>query len=250
MTRTESEIRGSAAAFEEAVRLDPNFAVAWALLAQRHTLLFSLNHDRSSSRREAARQALEAAVRLRPDLTETQLALGHYRYRIEGDYEGAEQVFAQIRQKSPNNADAAYGLAVIARAQGRWQESFARFEEAIALDPQNAFTRAIACETYLSTRQFAVALKTCDRALDLLPGNVECSSPKLPSTRGSASWSRRTRCWPGCSRRRGMREALSVLSYQAVLQRRYPATIALLQAHLANPERPGFPGRRESTLAR
>jgi TolB-like protein/DNA-binding winged helix-turn-helix (wHTH) protein len=127
-TRTAPEIKESIAAFEEAVRLDPKFAAAWAWLARRHIVLYADNHDHSPSRRNAARQALDAAIQLGPDLTETQLAKGYFLYRVESDYVSAEQALVQARQQSPNNAEAAFLLAVVAREQDRWQESVTRFK--------------------------------------------------------------------------------------------------------------------------
>src|SRR5690349_17145096 len=59
---------------EEAVRLDPNFATAWARLAQLHALQFFSGHDETDARRKAARSALDTALHLQPDLAEVQLA--------------------------------------------------------------------------------------------------------------------------------------------------------------------------------
>ncbi len=62
-------------AFEDAVRLDPEFALAWAHLCRQDGLVF-INFDQSSQRRETARKALDMAMKFGPDLVETKLANG------------------------------------------------------------------------------------------------------------------------------------------------------------------------------
>jgi tetratricopeptide (TPR) repeat protein len=228
-------MRYSIEMLEDAVRLDPNFAVAWALLARMHAVLFSNDLDRSASRREAAHEAVEAAVRLRPDLTETLLAQARYLFRIEADYEGAKKILARVREQSPNNAEAKFSLALIAKYEAHWPESFSFFQEAIALDPQNAFYREIFCETYMLARQFAVALKTCDGALDLQPGNEGALITKAIIYQALGELERADAMLAILRPTPGNAPAVSVLSYQAMLRHRYPATIALLQSQLANP---------------
>jgi tetratricopeptide (TPR) repeat protein len=84
-TRTESEILAAIAAFQEAVRLDPDFAIAWAQLSRRHANFFSLAYDRSVARRQAALNALAQATRLAPDLIETHAARGFFEFVVEGN---------------------------------------------------------------------------------------------------------------------------------------------------------------------
>ena len=55
---------------EEGVTRDPNFALAWAMLARAHDALYANNADHTDSRRAAAENALQQALRLRPDLGE------------------------------------------------------------------------------------------------------------------------------------------------------------------------------------
>jgi hypothetical protein len=102
----QASVLKSIEAFEDAVRLDPEFAVAWAHLCRQNGLLF-LNVDQSPQRREAARQALDMAKKFGPDLVETQLANGSYKYFVERDYEGAKAQLEAVRRQYPNNAAAA-----------------------------------------------------------------------------------------------------------------------------------------------
>ena len=76
---TIDDISKSIQPFEEAVRLDPNFAIAWAMLARLHSLRY-FGVEAKPSVREAAQKSLETAVRLKPDLPEVQLAQAFYQY--------------------------------------------------------------------------------------------------------------------------------------------------------------------------
>jgi hypothetical protein len=67
---------------EEAVRLDPNFALAWALLAKNEANSY-FNLEKTDAQRRAARAAADTALRLQPDLPEVQLAQGFYQYYVE-----------------------------------------------------------------------------------------------------------------------------------------------------------------------
>src|SRR5437762_10117539 len=68
--------------YDLAVRLDPNFALAWARLSGAHALVYSNRRDTTAARRDAAKEALENARRLQPDSPETLLFLGYYQYWV------------------------------------------------------------------------------------------------------------------------------------------------------------------------
>jgi TolB-like protein/Tfp pilus assembly protein PilF len=164
-------VQKSAEAFEDAARLDPEFAVAWAHLPRVYGLLYVNNIDPTPQRRDLARKALDMATKLGPDLVETQLANGFYKYYFERDYEGAKLQFEAVRGKYPNNSVAPEILGGIARRQGQWEKSAEFYAQAIELDPRNIFLLADAALTDLATRNVAAAQKRLGRARDLSPQN-------------------------------------------------------------------------------
>src|SRR5262249_22338064 len=166
----QASILKSIQAFEDAVRLDPGFAVAWAHLCRQDGLAF-INYDKTPQRREAARNALDMAMKFGPDLVETQLANGAYKYFVERDYEGAKAQFESVRRQYPNNSMAPETLGAIARRQGQWEQSRLLYAQAIELDPQNIFLLTDATLTDLATRDVAAARKHLERARDLSPQN-------------------------------------------------------------------------------
>jgi TolB-like protein/Tfp pilus assembly protein PilF len=162
----------------EAVRLDPEFALAWAKLAEVNAALYFQQLDMTPARKEAARVAAETATNLRPDATATLLANAFYRYHILRDYEGARVLFEKIRQENPSNSEAVRALALVARRQGRWTESLHLFEQAAQLNPRDAEFLADWSWTLQVTRQFRQSMEVLDRALEISPNDAEMLANK------------------------------------------------------------------------
>ncbi len=221
-------------AFENAVRLDPEFAVAWAHLCRQNGLLF-LNVDQSPQRREAARQALDMAKKFGPDLVETQLANGSYKYFVERDYEGAKAQLESIRRLYPNNAAAAEFLGGIARRQGRWEDSRRFYAQAIELDPQNIFLLTYASVTDLATRDAAAAQKHLGRALDLSPQNSTVIGFLAISFQLNGDVARAQTLLDTIEPKRGDVIYADVVATNAILSRKYDSAIAMLKTHLEEP---------------
>src|SRR5262249_39525620 len=123
----------------EAVRLDPRFALAWALLSHVDAVGYiTLTLQPTVSLREEARQAAETALTLQPNLGEAVLAKGYYHYACLRDYDVAMHYFEQARPLLPNSSRVAESLAYVTRRRGQWERSEAYFNEAERLDPRNA----------------------------------------------------------------------------------------------------------------
>ena len=154
---------------EQAVRLDPGFATAWALLVRVDALLFFNGYDATESRRAATRSALDTALRLQPDLAEVQLAQGYYQYWVERDYKAATRRFEQLVVDWPNNSEILEALGLILRRQGHWDQSKTYLDRAISLDPLSPAVRQDAVEVRIITRDFPAALRAIDDALKIWP---------------------------------------------------------------------------------
>jgi TolB-like protein/cytochrome c-type biogenesis protein CcmH/NrfG len=155
--------------YDLAVRLDPNFALAWARLSGVHALLYSNRRDTTIARRDAAKAALENAQRLQPNSPETLLFTGYYQYWVLHDYGLAKATFERVSKKLPGNSEVLYALAAIARSEGHWDESVAYWDRGLALSPRNPASLTEVAFTYAALRQFPKAEKLYDRALEILP---------------------------------------------------------------------------------
>src|SRR5713226_552185 len=122
--------------FEQAIKLDPNFSLAFAGLSMVESWVYH-SFDPVPARREKARLNADEALRLQPDLPEGHLALGFSYYYGDRDYERALAEFEIAKRGLPNEAQAYMAIGAIQRRQGRWVESTANLEKAAELDPKN-----------------------------------------------------------------------------------------------------------------
>ena len=147
--------------YQEAVTLDPSFALAWARLS------IAVGNDRwnpSPERLAAVKDAADHARALDPNLPETHLALGYYRYG-QRDYIGALGEFQQAEQGLPNNAEVIEAIALVQRRLGHWEEAITGLRRTIELDPRYHDAYENLAGTYRWLRRFPETLATVDRLL-------------------------------------------------------------------------------------
>jgi TolB-like protein len=166
----EENVRAAQASFEEAVRLDPQFAQAWAALSRTHSLLF-FHFDATPARRAEAERSLAEAVRLQPDLAEVQLAGAYLQYWVRRDYTGALELMRQLRSSWHNNAEVLEVMALISARLGQWQESLECIQHSMALNPKDLSTRMEAVELALATREFGLVTALVEEGLRTWPGD-------------------------------------------------------------------------------
>jgi len=173
--------------YERAVQLDPAFALAWARLSRANAHVYFGGLDSTTARRDATERALNTAQKLQPNSPETLLAQAYYQYWVRRDYELAKATFGRVRELVPSSSDVPGALALIARRQGRWDESVAYWEQTLVLDPRNTEWLALAADTYAMLRQFPAALKTYDRVLDIVPNDPDtvASEAKIYQAEGN-----------------------------------------------------------------
>ena len=154
--------------FEQATKLDPNFAAAFAELSMVESWAYH-SFDPSPARREKARTAANEALRFQPDLPEAHLALGFSYYYGDRDYERALAEFGIAKRDLPNDAKVYMAIGAIQRRQGKWAESTANMEKAAVLDPKDNSVLVNLAFNYMATRNFEAADKTCDRGIEAAP---------------------------------------------------------------------------------
>jgi len=163
--------------FEQATKLDPNFAGAFAGLAWVEDWLYH-SFDPTPARREKARAAANEAIRLQPDLPEAHLALGFYHYYCERNYQAALNEFAIAQKSLPNCAECYMAVGAIERRQGKWAESTANLEKAAALSPKDAFLLVNLADNYRANKNSEKASELYDRAIDAAPNSFGARAQK------------------------------------------------------------------------
>jgi TolB-like protein/cytochrome c-type biogenesis protein CcmH/NrfG len=160
-----SNVERTIQSYQEAVKLDPTFALAWVRLSCEQSGYYWLGYDPSPARLAAAKDAADHALALDPNLPETHLALGYYRYYGQRDYTAGLAEFQKAEKGLPNNVDVIEAIALIQRRLGHWDEAIAGLRRAIELDPRHINAYHVLAITYTSLRRFPEALATADRML-------------------------------------------------------------------------------------
>ncbi len=238
----ESDPDGAIRSYQEAVKLDPSFAQAWARLSCAQSERYWVEAlDARPARLAAAKDALDHAIALAPDLPETHLALGYYRYYGQRNFTGALAEFRRAEQDVPNDFDVTFAIATIERRVGHWEEAIAGLRRVIELAPRHVHAYNQLALTYVGLRRFPEALATADRVLAWDPADTFALGLKAQVfwATGDLQAVESLLASPGISPR--------VRAVQALLQRRYTEAVQIFSGAIAADSR-GRPGRKLKLL--
>ena len=221
----------------EAGRLDPKFALAWALLARVDAIGYvTTTLEPTMALREEVRHAAETALTLQPDLAEAILAKGYYYYGCLKDYDAAVRYFEQARRLLPNSSQIPESLAYVTRRQGQWDRSESYFNEAERLDPRDVNLLTQHALSYQSLRRFPEALRKLDQVLDITPDDVNTLAVKAAIVQAQGDLPRASALLGPLHPRPDDSATLEIQVYQAILERRPAPIIPRLKEILANPD--------------
>jgi tetratricopeptide (TPR) repeat protein len=222
--------------FDEAVKLDPTFALAWAWLASENALgYFNKIGNDVPALCEAAKRAVDKAIELQPDLGEAYLAQGYAHRFCDMDYDSAIASFEKAGRLLPNNSQILQALGRIDRRKGQWQRSLEYYRQASELDPRDALLLSDQAIIFWNLRQYRMALKACDQILDIIPDNADSLALKAEIHQAEGN----------------LPAAAAILSQlhpepisslygaqieQAIYERRYAQAIAALKMQIAKPD--------------
>ena len=170
----EPDLRKAIELLDEAVKRDPSFFDAYCQLAYAHESLYALRaSDHTPARLALAEAAVQAATRLRPDAAETHLARAQYLYNGLRDYTGALAELEIARRALPNDPRLFELTGYILRRRGQQEEGLQNLQRAAELDPRNFDTLQQIALSYLNFWRYAESIAALDRALAIVPDNVE-----------------------------------------------------------------------------
>ena len=209
------------------MRLDPKFALAWALLSYTESRGYiTLNLQPTVALREEARQAAETALTLQPNLGEAVLAKGYYHYACLKDYDTAVRYFEQARPLLPNSSQIPESLAYVARRRGQWDRSEAYFQRSRAARPAQRLPAQPARPILYRLRRFPEALRKLDQVLNITPDDVDTLALKAAIAQAEGDLPRAAALLAPLHPNADDTSALETQVYQAILERR-PAPIDL-----------------------
>ena len=165
------EVHEAIAQLDRAVVLDPQFGLAYALLAHLHDALYWAGIDPSDGRRKRVGKNADTALRINPNLVEAHVAKALFHYHGSRNYEAALAELEIARGLAPGNAKVHFWLGPIYRRQGRWDEALASLDKATALDPMNASFQVDRAGTLQMMRRYGEARQGFEKIAALEPDN-------------------------------------------------------------------------------
>jgi serine/threonine-protein kinase len=166
---TQADFKKAADFFSQAVQTDPNYALAYAGLADSYSLLGDSGYLAPSDAWPKAKTAAMQALELDGTLAEAHTSLGLVKEHFEWDWSGAEKEFRSAIDLNPNLATAHHWYGQYLANMGRLEEGLRETKKAQELDPLSLIINTtIGWQLYLS-RQNDLAIEQFQKVLDIDP---------------------------------------------------------------------------------
>ena len=167
--RTEEDLKKAIRFFEEAQRIDGNYANTYTGLADSYAILALLEFMAPHEAYPKAKEAAGRALLLDPKLAEAHSSLGLIRFGYDWDWQTAENEFREAIRINPNYAPAHHFFADYLKAMGRFDEALREIEKAQELDPLTlVINTGVGHVLYLSGK-YDRAIEQYRKAVDLDP---------------------------------------------------------------------------------
>lgn len=164
--RTSETMEKAIEYFRQAVQKDPNYALAYAGLADCYNLLSFYSNKPPMETFPKAREAAQKALSLDEELAEAHNSLAYVKSRFDWDWEGAERAYKRTLELNPNYAIGHQWYAEFLNQQGRTKEAIAEMQKALALSPASLIINTIMGYMY-------TAIGQPDRAVQILKKTIE-----------------------------------------------------------------------------
>ena len=167
---TEVGARQAVQFFEEAIKKDPNYALAYSGLADAY--LFGPGVGQEVPQKEAHRRARAAAMTalsLDPQLGEAHASVAEVLLYDDWDFAGAEREFKRALELNPGYAEGHHQYSHLLLLLGRTNESLMESNKFLELDPISEPPIGHLGYHYLYSRQYDEAIKTLQKTIQLYP---------------------------------------------------------------------------------
>ena len=219
---------------KEAVRIDPKFALGWALLSSVDSAGYITDTlPRTDTLRDEARIAAETALGLQPNLGEAVSAKAFYHYVFLKDYDTALRYFEQAARLLPNDSRIPEALAFVERRRGRWEQSEAYFNRAERLDPRNVRIIGQHALLYKILRRFPDALRKYEDLLNITPDDPQPVAFQAAIFQAMGDLPRASALLTPLYSRADDGGTIETQVYQAILERRTASIIPRLKEKLS-----------------
>ena len=155
--------------FQRAIKIDPNYALAHAGLADCYIRLNESGVPMAQESVPRGKAAVLKALEIDDGLAEAHATLGFIKFRHEWDFAGAEQEFRRAIELDANYSEAHQWYAFYLLAMGRTDEGGAEMKRAQELDPLSISSNTNLALYFFFTRQFDQSVQQCRKTLEMEP---------------------------------------------------------------------------------
>ncbi len=170
--RTTEGTRRAIELYEQAIAMDPNYALAYSGIADCYNssgFAYDLGAMPAVEVTAKAKNAAMKALELDDTLAEAHTSLAYAKHLFDWDWEGAEVCFRRALELNPNYANARHWFAHLLIATGRMDEALAESERALELDPLSSVMNTHLGWHYMYAREYDTAMRHLDYTLLLEP---------------------------------------------------------------------------------
>jgi serine/threonine-protein kinase len=171
--RTESDLNRSIEYFNQALALDPGYALAHAGLADAFIVLGVFGLRAPSDAYPKAKAAALRAIDFDATLAEAYDSLGHVKAALDWDLPGAEQDYKRALELNPNYPSAGRGYGYILSLMQRHEEALAQLKGARDLDPLSMSVNAFLGLVSMKARRYDQGIAASRVAVELDPNNPQ-----------------------------------------------------------------------------
>jgi TolB-like protein/DNA-binding winged helix-turn-helix (wHTH) protein/Tfp pilus assembly protein PilF len=254
LDRSGKDLPKAAFYYEQAIHFDPNYAPAWAGLADTYRYLGGGGYMPDEEAERKARESVERAIQLDPQLAEAHAALGSIQTFVDWDWTAADASFQRALALEPGNVSALRGAAFLAANLGQFEKAITLARQAVERDPLNFRSyRVLSCAAGYAGKQ--------DEALAALKQSVQLH-PQGAYAHTDIAWIYLTQSHPRAALEEVGRETAqersllgrSVANYALGQKKKSDAALDELIAKLANvsafqiAEAYAFRGERDKAL--
>ena len=171
--RTKEDVNKAIESYEQAIKLDPNFAIAFARIAEAYNQMSNYPYASPKEAFPKAKAAAERAIAIDPTLSEAHTAMGNTLTSYDWNWTAAEGSFKRALELDPNSASAHYRYATeYLISIGKTNEAVAEVERALEMEPLDPNMVANLGRVYLYDGQSDRALEHAKRAYEADPNFV------------------------------------------------------------------------------
>jgi serine/threonine-protein kinase len=168
-SRQFSELEKAKPHFEKAIKMDSEYALAYAGLADYYNMMGFYAYSAPKEVIPKAKQAALSALEIDNTLAEAHSALAYARWTFDWDMKAAETGFKRAIELNPNYSTAHMWYSNFLVLSGRTEEGLAEIEKALSLDPLSLTIKACSGSMFYFSGQYARAVTQCSNTLDMNP---------------------------------------------------------------------------------